>query len=233
MLPHLFLFLSFLSSLSFLSVFGVPQRLTLFPHSFIPSSFFIFISRTFYPLFYPFTLLVTMAPGRRQALPPSRDDHSANTLDNPTPEPSGDRSHHPGDILQVPESQQTPSGPAKRTREDELHDLELEKARLEVERQRKAIAWEEDPGGGPLRRTSTVKSSLNSQHPKAKVAALPLTRMTKVRSPQKQSKSLSYSPLYHKKKSQQFLRESLTPKTCTSFIGRSPSPTRTKTKFPL
>ncbi|KAN0083582.1 hypothetical protein V8E54_002670 [Elaphomyces granulatus] len=84
-----------------------------------------------------------MAPGRRQALPPSRDDHSANTLDNPTPEPSGDRSHHPGDILQAPESRQTPSGPAKRTRADELHDLELEKARLEVEWQRKAIAWEE------------------------------------------------------------------------------------------
>ncbi|KAN0079533.1 hypothetical protein V8E54_004747 [Elaphomyces granulatus] len=85
-----------------------------------------------------------MAPGRRQALPLPRDDLSANTLDNPTPEPSGDRSHHPGDILQVPETQQTPSGAAKRAREDQLHDLELEKARLEVERQRKAIAWEEE-----------------------------------------------------------------------------------------
>jgi len=132
MLPHLFLFLSFLSSLSFLSVFGVPQQLTLFPHSFIPSS--LFYLAYILPPFSPFTLLVTMAPGRRQALPPSRDDHSANTLDNPTPEPSGDRSRHPGDILQAPESQQTPSGPVKRTREDELYDLELEKARLEVER---------------------------------------------------------------------------------------------------
>jgi hypothetical protein len=82
--------------------------------------------------------------------------------------------------------------------------------------------WRRSVSGrpSPLRRTSTVKSSLNSQPPKAKVAALPLTRMTKVRSPQKQSKSLSYSPLYHKKKSQQFLRESLTPKTCMYKLHR-------------
>ena len=74
-----------------------------------------------------------MPPNRRQPLPSSRDDHSAGTLDNPTPEPSGDRSLQ-GDILQVPESQQAPSTPAKRTREEQLHDLELEKARFEVER---------------------------------------------------------------------------------------------------
>jgi hypothetical protein len=49
-----------------------------------------------------------------------------------------------GDIPQVLETQPTPSGPAKRTREDELHDLELKKARLEVEQHRRAILWEEE-----------------------------------------------------------------------------------------
>jgi hypothetical protein len=74
-----------------------------------------------------------MGSGRRQPLPLS----STNTLNNPTPEPSGE---------QVPETQlpSSESGLAKRPRENELYELELEKARLEVERQRKAIAWEEE-----------------------------------------------------------------------------------------
>ena len=134
-----------------------------------------------------------MAPGRRQPLP-SRDDQSANTLDNPTPEPSGDRSLQPGDILQVPESQQTPSGSAKRTREDQLHDLELEKARLEVERQRKAIAWEEERQRKAIaleeerqRKAIAFEEDLYRQKlaqlatPQGEGRRLPLTRMTKVR----------------------------------------------------
>src|SRR5271167_3910466 len=51
-----------------------------------------------------------------------------------------------GGLLQVPGTQplvDIPNRPNKRSRDDELQQIELEKARLELERQRKTLAFEE------------------------------------------------------------------------------------------
>ncbi|KAN0072385.1 hypothetical protein V8E54_009314 [Elaphomyces granulatus] len=63
-----------------------------------------------------------MGPNRRQIFPTL----FANTLDNPTPEPQ-----HPGDIPQAPETQPPPGD---RALLNALHELELEKARLDGRR---------------------------------------------------------------------------------------------------
>ena len=96
---------------------------------------------------------------RRPALAPWEDSvASASTLDVqsmqqldsqlqlPNTQQSQEPTNTPSGLLQVPGTQpfvDLPNRTNKRSRDDELYQIELEKARLELERQRKTLAFEE------------------------------------------------------------------------------------------
>jgi hypothetical protein len=96
---------------------------------------------------------------RRPALAPREDSvASASTLDVqsmqqldsqlqlPNTQQSQEPTNTPSGLLQVPGTQpfvDLPNRTNKRSRDDELYQIELEKARLELERQRKTLAFEE------------------------------------------------------------------------------------------